>query len=88
MFIKVNETISLAVSDIIFILHKECLEKEFTRLGNVEIVEHISDNEDDIKSYIITRDEDSLNDKAGAYKLYKSAKSSLSLINRYNKSEE
>lgn len=88
MFIKVNETISLAVSDIIFILDKECLDMQFASLDNVEIVEHINDNEEDIKSYIITRDEDSLNSKARAYRLYKSAKSSLSLINRYNKLEE
>lgn len=87
MFIQVNETISLAVSDIICILDKECLGLELAKLKNVEIVEYIDKNEEDIKTYIITKDED-LDDKTGAYKLYKSAKSSLSLINRFNKLEE
>lgn len=89
MFIKINEAISLYERDIVFILDKESIYKseELDFLDNVEIVEYINDNEEDIKSYIITKEENCEKDKEIGYKMYKSTKSSLSLLNKYYKLE-
>lgn len=90
MFIKINETISLYEKDIIFILDKDCIyEVEDLRfLENMEIVDYINENDEDIKTFIITKEEDFEKDKEITYKLYKSTKSSLSLLNKYYKLEE
>lgn len=88
MFIQVNDAISLRVDDIVLILDKECFNSKLDILKNAEIVDYVNDSEEDIKSYIITKDENSVNDKGIDYKLYKSTKSSLSLLNKFNKLEE
>ena len=89
MFIKINDAISLYEKDIVFILDKESIyeSEELDFLDNVEIVEYINDNEEDIKSYIITKVQDCEQDKEFGYMLYKSTKSSLSLLNKYYKLE-
>lgn len=88
MFIQVNDAISLLVDDIVLILDKGCFNSKLCKLKNIEIVDYVNDKEEDIKSYIIARDENSLNDKGIDYKLYRSTKSSLSLLNKFNKLEE
>lgn len=89
MFIQINDNKSLPVDDIIMILNKDCFNKsrDLSVLEGVEIIECICDSEEDIKSYIITKDEDNIKDKRIGYKLYKSTKSSLSLLNKYDKLE-
>lgn len=90
MFIKVNDSISLTLNEIVLILDKESfkLRNDSGIFNRVEVVDYLGDDEEDIKTYIITRYEDDLEDKGIAYRLYKSTKSSLSLLNRYNKLEE
>lgn len=90
MFIKVNDSISLTLNEIVLILDKESfkLRNDSEIFNRVEVVDYLGDDEEDIKTYIITRYEDDLEDKGIAYRLYKSTKSSLSLLNRYNKLEE
>lgn len=90
MFIRVNDSISLTLDEIVLILDKECfkLRNDSAIFNRVEVVDYLGDDEEDIKTYIITRYEDDLEDKGIGYRLYKSTKSSLSLLNRYNKLEE
>lgn len=86
MFIQINETLSIPVKDIIMIMDKDCYNDiGELNLRDVEVINYFNKEEDDIKSYIITNGKGK--DKGNSYKMYKSTKSSLSLLNKYDKLE-
>lgn len=89
MFIRINETISLYEKDIICILDKDSIyeSEDLKILESLGKIDYINENKEDVKSFIITKEEDYEKDKEITYKLYKSTKSSLSLLNKYYKLE-
>lgn len=86
MFIQINETLSIPVKEIVMIMDKDCYnEIDKKIITNIEVINYNNEDDNDVKAYIITNG--TAKDKGNSYKMYKSTKSSLSLLNKYDKLE-